>query len=171
MTSWTNGRILNHFSAEEHSIDDPELKYVAVSYAWGRSDTMAPLTLGSQVGGMIHSTTPNAWEAVNTLGLGCLLWIDQICINQKDSNEVDMQIGLIQEVYTRCWVCPIWLGPEDEHTEAGFRFVERLAISTPSSEELPFNFDSLPPLSQNKVREKLQTYYGNDFLPPAEDPG
>jgi hypothetical protein len=48
----------------------------------------------------VQLTTPNAWEAVHTLVTDSWLWIDQICIDQGNPAEKDVQIGLMNEIYS-----------------------------------------------------------------------
>jgi hypothetical protein len=38
------------------------------------------------------------------------LWVDQVCIDQEDSEEKGNQIGLMRTIYRRCSLCLIWLG-------------------------------------------------------------
>ncbi|KAK3485259.1 uncharacterized protein B0T23DRAFT_389984 [Neurospora hispaniola] len=39
------------------------------------------------------------------------LWIDQLCINQSDSDEKAVQVGLMSQIYSRAKQVLIWLGP------------------------------------------------------------
>lgn len=97
--------------------------------------------------------TPNAWEAVHALATDSWLWIEQVCINQEDSAEKDVQIGLMGEIYSRCAECVIWLGPEDEYTADAFGLVRRLNASITSNEALPYKWHILYNLPHEKNRE------------------
>lgn len=44
-------------------------------------------------------------------GQSLTLWIDQICIAQSDSHEKGMQVGLMNQVYSRAEQVLVWLGP------------------------------------------------------------
>jgi hypothetical protein len=41
------------------------------------------------------------------------LWIDAICLNQKDGDEKAQQIPLMGEIYSQADKLHIWLGPDD----------------------------------------------------------
>jgi len=114
---------------------------------------------------------PGNREAVHTLVTDSWLWIDQICIDQKNSAEKDVQIGLMDEIYSRCAECVIWLGSEDDYTAGAFGLVRRLNAKITSNEALPFEWSILYNLPQEKIREMHREHYGFDRLPPADDPG
>lgn len=57
-SSWAPGANLNHFAIVEKPIDEPGLDYVAMSYAWGKPEFTAPLTIGDEVGDSICPITP-----------------------------------------------------------------------------------------------------------------
>ncbi|CAI4211358.1 unnamed protein product [Parascedosporium putredinis] len=53
------------------------------------------------------------------------LWIDQICINQDDSDEKDRQIPLMKDIYTRSSCTIAWLGLAASSTEKATRYLTR----------------------------------------------
>jgi len=171
LSSRRNRTTWKYFTIEDHSIDEPGLKYTAVSYTWGDDSTAVPIILDSGIEASVQLTTPNAWEAVHTLVTDSWLWIDQICINQKDFAEKDVQIGLMNEIYSRCAECVIWLGSEDEYTAGAFGLVRQLNASITSDEALPYQWHVLYNLPHEKIREMHRKYYKFDRLPPADDPG
>ena len=46
------------------------------------------------------------------------LWIDVVCINQKDSTEKGHQVMLMSKVYREAKCVLVWLGIGNEHTDA-----------------------------------------------------
>jgi len=50
------------------------------------------------------------------------LWIDAMCINQKDSNERDKQVRRMKWVYQQANRVLIWLGNYNEPCDESFRF-------------------------------------------------
>lgn len=56
------------------------------------------------------------------------LWIDQICINQKDNREKGQQVRLMSLIYRNAARVIIWLGPEDMYTQAAIKMINRLAL-------------------------------------------
>ncbi|KAI9666657.1 MAG: hypothetical protein M1821_004593 [Bathelium mastoideum] len=177
-TSWVDGSVLNHFVIEERSLDEPGLQYVALSYAWaewGSGNVDAPLTLGTEREGSVLLVTSNAWMAVNTMATSLPLWVDQTSINQNDDKEKEEQIKLMGDIYSKCWVCAIWLGPELGDSNAGFQFAQELCGQDgliPAAESLPkevIKFCLTHPHS--RIREELRNIYGRDRLPSVTDPG
>lgn len=69
------------------------------------------------------------------------LWIDTICINQKDVNERGHQVGIMRDVYSQAARVLIWLGEESKVRGAPLSHSGR-SISS-SALEIP----SGPPLS------------------------
>jgi len=53
-----------------------------------------------------------------------VLWVDAICINQEDLAERNSQVLLTSQIYSGCTRCLIWLGEEDDETEAAFRLIQ-----------------------------------------------
>lgn len=43
-----------------------------------------------------------------------IIWVDSLCINQQDVNEKTHQVGMMGEIYRRCSMVYIWLGPNDD---------------------------------------------------------
>jgi hypothetical protein len=46
-----------------------------------------------------------------------VLWVDSICIDQKNTAERGHQVGMMYEIYASTSRNLIWLGPDDGHTE------------------------------------------------------
>lgn len=56
-----------------------------------------------------------------------LIWIDAICINQADIDEKGTQVSMMDLIYSRASFVVAWLGPEDNHTEAGLKALDTLS--------------------------------------------
>ena len=77
----------------------PGPTYVALSYCWGDQDDTLPVTIG----GKKVEITKNLWTALRLIG-PCLrernessdsrysLWVDQICIDQRNLQERNQQV-------------------------------------------------------------------------------
>lgn len=100
--------------------------YVALSYCWGSEDATREITCNAQAlkitpaleVALCHIRHPT--QAVR-------LWIDQICINQKDNQEKGQQVQLMSLIYRNAARVIIWLGPEDMYTQAAIKMISRLA--------------------------------------------
>ncbi|KAJ4301779.1 Ubiquitin-like protein [Kalmusia sp. IMI 367209] len=108
------------------SLDD-EPHYEALSYTWG-DPTMTRAALvessGAKDDGIKPSfdsigITSNVAEALEYLRLPDqerVLWIDGICIDQKDISEREEQVKLMSDIYEGAYRVLVWLGPGDEDT-------------------------------------------------------
>ncbi|KAH8881359.1 heterokaryon incompatibility, partial [Thozetella sp. PMI_491] len=83
----------------------------ASSYTWGPSTPTFPVL----VDGRTLRVTANAHTLLRDMSsylLPRLLWIDSICINQKDEAEKSAQVQLMQAIYHRASIVTIWLSHE-----------------------------------------------------------
>ncbi|KAK4171963.1 heterokaryon incompatibility protein-domain-containing protein [Triangularia setosa] len=51
------------------------------------------------------------------------LWVDAICINQKDNPERSVQIRIMKDIYRTALAISIWLGHGDEHSSLVMRLI------------------------------------------------
>ncbi|KAF3766965.1 HET-domain-containing protein, partial [Cryphonectria parasitica EP155] len=90
-----------------HPIHDlPEFK--ALSYTWGKPGKSIPVACD----GLSLSIQPNAWYALAQLRsseIVRLLWVDAVCINQKDVQEKSTQLQLMGCIYPEAARVPFWL--------------------------------------------------------------
>ena len=164
------------FSLVERSLDDPDLEYVAISYAWGTEDHTASLTLRGEAGDEILKLTPSAYEAITTivstpdLETGVLYWMDQICIDQQNDAEKSQQVQMMGDIFQRAWRTVIWLGPEDEDTAPALSLLEEVERIIPSNEPGPVKLEMINQ-THERIREIVKAWYGADILPPTDHPG
>lgn len=92
---------------QDNLLEHPKFK--ALSYAWGDPTTISVPIL---VNGARYYVTPNCYAALQRLReLGeSPVWIDAICINQKDNAEKSRQIPLMGKVYSQARQVLVWLG-------------------------------------------------------------
>ena len=128
------------------SLDNPRLSFQAISYAWTKGKPFKKVQVrdfkGVQTGRsykelkipedvynmLLHFATlrnngvkggrSRAW------GMTSRLWIDQICINQKDPKEKSWQVGLMNEIYGKADNTLIWLGFPSADSDLAIDFVE-----------------------------------------------
>ncbi|KAJ4384382.1 hypothetical protein N0V85_008359 [Neurospora sp. IMI 360204] len=60
------------------------------------------------------------------------LWIDQICIDQPDSDEKVVQVGLMKQIYSRAEQVLIWLGPAADGSDEVMDALAELGSSVPT---------------------------------------
>ncbi|KAH5498343.1 hypothetical protein HBI29_169600 [Parastagonospora nodorum] len=116
---WTSSRK----SLELHTVRvelEEQHDYEAVSYVWGT----APASVSVMCNGCPIFITPTLHELLGFLaGAGRNLWVDAICIDQRNSEEKAMQIPLMRLIYSKAEAVVIWLGASDSSVTA---FMEEL---------------------------------------------
>ncbi|KAJ2970309.1 hypothetical protein NQ176_g8252 [Zarea fungicola] len=55
-----------------------------------------------------------------------LIWVDAVCINQRDVEEKSIQVGMMDRIYQNSVYVVAWLGPPDEHTDLGLKTANTL---------------------------------------------
>jgi hypothetical protein len=100
--------------------------YEALSYTWG------DLTFSEDIfcGGVTLPITPNLSQALIHLrnqDITRILWVDAICINQRDNAEKATQILLMPSIYTHAHNVIIWLGPLDGSTKPALALCRKAA--------------------------------------------
>lgn len=90
--------------------------YEALSYTWGSPEN--PLSI--LVNNIEVPVTRNLHVALENLRSetsNVILWVDALCINQKDDVEKSDQVNLMTEIYARAKSTRVWLGPADETSD------------------------------------------------------
>ncbi|ODH51488.1 hypothetical protein GX48_02356 [Paracoccidioides brasiliensis] len=54
------------------------------------------------------------------------MWVDQICINQEDLEERATQVTMMDQIYQKARYTLMWLGAEDQYTEAAVKAVSKI---------------------------------------------
>lgn len=102
------------------SLDD-EPEFWALSYVWGNSFVTVDIT----VDGSPAEATTNLASALRHIRRAfgqVVIWVDAVCINQKDDEEKGKQVQMMGTIYTKAAKVIGWLGPEADNS--------RLALST-----------------------------------------
>ncbi|KAI1505463.1 heterokaryon incompatibility protein-domain-containing protein [Biscogniauxia marginata] len=101
---------------------DGQQMYETLSYVWGSPDNLKSISLNDHD----FKVTENLWLAMRRLrnpSTPRVIWIDAICINQKDDDEKSQQVAMMGEIYKGCENCVIWLGESDERAAPGVQSV------------------------------------------------
>ena len=139
-------RILKLFPAgHEHASIDCELiesptvcsdgtqQYEALSYCWGVEDK----TMGEWLR-MHHDHDVFSFAVSQALALALralrnvsvrYLWVDAICINQGDTQEKNVQVPRMNQVYGNASNVCIWLGEADSSSKVALEFVRSKILS------------------------------------------
>jgi hypothetical protein len=85
--------------------------YEALSYCWGDSTTLQEIKCNHH-GFQVTESLFCALQHLRNEHSERTLWIDAICINQKDLQERQSQVLLMKDIYTKSERVVIWLGPD-----------------------------------------------------------
>ncbi|KAL7798521.1 heterokaryon incompatibility domain-containing protein [Trichoderma ceciliae] len=100
------------------NLETDACQYEALSYTWGEYKLSRVLQVDTGYGrGGTVGVTPSAADALQNLRYHDRtrnLWIDAICINQKDDKEKSTQIPLMRDIYRRASRVVISLGGSDQ---------------------------------------------------------
>ncbi|KAF2491517.1 HET-domain-containing protein, partial [Lophium mytilinum] len=84
-------------------------EYVALSYTWGNPSSSRLI----DIDGCPLPVTDNLYDFLRAMRINrpkVALWVDQICINQKNLHEKSSQIRLIADIYSSAQSVIAWLG-------------------------------------------------------------
>jgi hypothetical protein len=90
-----------------------EHDYEALSYTWATEDGDRKRSSQIRCDGTRIWVTKNCELALRYLrkeNSNRVLWVDAICINQKDSKERGHQVGMMRNVYSKATEVLVWLG-------------------------------------------------------------
>ncbi|KAI1326930.1 heterokaryon incompatibility protein-domain-containing protein [Xylariaceae sp. FL0255] len=86
--------------------DNP--KYETLSYAWDNRPAIIIQVSGSEV--KVTPRLHNALRALRLRDCSRSLWVDQLCIDQWNLEEKAQQVHVMNDTYTSCVRCNVWLG-------------------------------------------------------------
>lgn len=109
-----------HCELFEASLDDTELQYQAISYAWGD----ASITQCIQCNGLEVDMTVSLGTALQAFRHAedvRILWADALCVNQEDPEERNSQVSMMGDIYRSASRVLVWLGVNEIHDEDTIR--------------------------------------------------
>ncbi|KAN0099376.1 Heterokaryon incompatibility protein (HET) domain containing protein, partial [Hyaloscypha variabilis] len=122
---------LEHRARSELLTDCSEtaLHYDAVSYVWGTP--VFPHSMYSRQQATYLKITPSVNSFLHQFRKKAgarLLWVDAICLDQKNDDEKSEQVPLMGEIYSQARKVRIWLGEGNENTNKAFKFLSLVAV-------------------------------------------
>ncbi|KAE9369095.1 heterokaryon incompatibility, partial [Stipitochalara longipes BDJ] len=91
--------------------------YEAISYTWGNANLREHIWVNGKALNVpkscytILSNRSSVWKPQ-------LLWIDAVCINQKDEDEKNTQVPLMRDIYTKAFIVSVCLQTSEAPEEA-----------------------------------------------------
>ncbi|KAK2755796.1 HET domain-containing protein [Colletotrichum kahawae] len=141
--------------------------YSAVSYTWGPPIFSHPLCIdqgSSRL--MITPIVDSLLRHMRKPDTPRYLWIDAICLNQKDDDEKAQQVPLLGEIYEGAKKVHIWIGDEDEMT-AGLFAALRVMAMIPNKTRLPVDMARQTAAAMEKVLGPDYIFHMRIFLSRA----
>lgn len=89
---------------------DPTPQYDALSYVWGLEKCPTPAFVNG-VPITITSNLDTALRYFRDKSDEKTLWVDAVCINQKDNMEKGPQVQMMGQIYSKAAQVLVWLGP------------------------------------------------------------
>ena len=99
-----------------------DLRFRAISYAWG-SDK---LTHRIQCNDMIMAVTESVADMFSSTAISALcvdmpIWVDAVCINQRDELEKAVQVSMMGSLYSRAKEVIVWLGAASDDSDSAMK--------------------------------------------------
>lgn len=144
------GRVPDAGECEKEDLEGTHFE--ALSYAWEKPQKDS-LALYIRVVGSQHfklSVWPNLMSALRQLrpqgtsSPSRALWVDAICLNQKDHVEKGLHIPRMRDIYRLAYRTIVWLGPQCDTTGLSFETVERIASQVEMGVEAPLQLFPSP---------------------------
>jgi hypothetical protein len=142
-------------SLHETSLQNPAA-YDALSYQWGALEPSFSIGIGN---GSIQ-VTKNCHEALLKLRHRTrkqTLWLDAICINQRDEKDKSHQVAMMADIYAKADRVIVWLGestPESDYALAWCQHVSRMSFNWPVAQ-----FNYRPNLLRAKERRRVAIWF------------
>lgn len=116
----------NHMGIQgrlEHvSLDDRPI-YEAVSYYWGPPAEQKSILLDGKTV-FIRATLHSFMTILCRKGLNTPLWLDALCINQRDDMERSQQVAMMSDIYRNAGGIKSWIGNGDFDTDYALGFLQ-----------------------------------------------
>ncbi len=102
-----------------------DLRFRAISYAWG-SDK---LTHRIKCNDMIMNVTESVADmfsstAISDLCVDMPIWVDAVCINQRDDPEKAAQVRMMASLYSKAEEVIVWLGTASDDSDSAMRQIQ-----------------------------------------------
>ncbi|KAI6753936.1 hypothetical protein HG530_013112 [Fusarium avenaceum] len=101
--------------------------FAALSYVWGSASPEDPILKVDGFDLKIRQSLKHALEAIVSGSEKMLLWIDQICIDQENYAEREIQVALMAKIFRQAQRVICWLGLDDKTTKVTFDLITFLA--------------------------------------------
>ena len=98
--------------------------YEALSYTWGSTEQDSTIICDN----VLIFVTQNLYDVIKyprNSEHERIMWIDAVCINQRNDRERIEQVGIVKVIYTKASRVVIWLGRETSEDKGAFSILNR----------------------------------------------
>lgn len=99
-------------------------QYTALSYAWGDTKKNHVVIVDGIYCIRIPQNLFDALIALRPTEGTITMWIDFLCINQRNDAEKSWQVALMRDIYSQAAKVLAWLGPTDQVSEGTMRYLD-----------------------------------------------
>ena len=108
----------------------PQISFEALSYAWGDPYVTAEI--------LLHGTTTSVTRNLESFlrhrrnpTEDVILWVDALCINQRDPEEKNFQVNMMSKIYACSSSLTIWLGPGSSDSKLALDWLRSAGYESP----------------------------------------
>ena len=144
------------FSIKTLSLSDAkEHGYKALSYVWGDATFHIPLKIDDSTM-LITTNLEQALRHLRYDDVASGIWIDLICINQKDDAEKSIQVSSMDEIFGSAACVLAWLGPEKDYSDIAINFLSWLGRDNPDQSAMAAATQPSSTIAYTSMDEYLQ---------------
>ena len=107
------------------SLEDTHLHYDALSWCWGDIGGQAGLLVNG-IDFLCRANLQSALRHLRKRDSKLTIWVDAVCINQRDVSERNQQVGIMGAIYEQANKVHVWLGDADEQSDRGMQIFQKL---------------------------------------------
>lgn len=123
----------------EPSDDQAKVEYEALSWSWGPDSENRRIKIRESDETYYLSVKPSLVHALSALRRKRkvrTLWVDAICINQRDPQEKNHQVPMMSTIYGRAKNVCIWLGRADKDSKIAIDFIKQEVLKLQKFDDL-----------------------------------
>ncbi|KAI0517931.1 heterokaryon incompatibility protein-domain-containing protein [Xylaria bambusicola] len=95
---------------------DGNAQFEALSYTWGDLNQVTEITIGRSKC-QVTTNLSNALRHLRSPDMPRILWVDAVCINQKDTDEKAQQVAMMGDIYQAASQVLVWIGAPPADSE------------------------------------------------------
>lgn len=105
--------------------------YEALSYAWGAPDAQDEVRPSLSLNGQrfdISDTLEQALRRLRRPDIPRIMWIDRVCINQRNKDERNAQVAIMPDIYRGAVRVVAWIGEKTQDSDRALSFLKVMAM-------------------------------------------